>query len=288
MTTWQEEALYQGCRSRLEVSEILYDSQTEHQRLVIFENSRFGRVMMLDGVTQTTEADEFIYHEMLTHLPILAHGNVQRILIIGGGDGGTAEEALKHSTIEHITMVEIDATVVELSKKYLPAICGNAFDDPRLDLVIADGVDYVAKYEGPGFDLIIIDSTDPIGPGEVLFTKDFYTDCKSCLAAGGIIVTQNGVPFMQGEELRGTMQIFESLFDDATCYLASVPTYVGGPMAFGWGTDNATARHTPIDVIARRFDSAGVTTGYYLPEMHAQAFALPRYVDELVNPPVTR
>ena len=284
MTTWLDETLHPGLRAGLEADRILYDSETEHQRLVIFENRLFGRVMMLDGVTQTTEADEFIYHEMLTHLPILAHGAVQRVLIIGGGDGGTAEEALKHQTLEHVTMVEIDATVVELAKQHLPSICGDAFNDPRLDLVIADGVAFVADHQGPGYDLIIIDSTDPVGPGEVLFTPAFYEGCKRCLNEGGVLVTQNGVPFLQAGELRDTMATFKGLFADATCYLATVPTYVGGPMAFGWGTDNPAIRQTPVEVVAQRLTETDLALRYFRPGLQLAAFVLPGYIEALVNP----
>ena len=174
-----------------------------HQRIRVFENARFGRVLTLDGVVQTTEGDEFIYHEMMAHVPILAHGAARRVLIVGGGDGGMAREVLRHRAVEHVTMVEIDAGVVEFSKKYLPSLSAGAFDDPRLDLVIADGADFVAQTDRR-FDVAIIDSTDPVGPGEVLFTDTFYGRAKRCLAPGGVLVTQNGVPFMQGDELAGT------------------------------------------------------------------------------------
>ena len=142
------------------------------------------------------------------------------------------EEVLKHPTIETVTMVDIDRTVIDISREFLPSICGNAFDDPRTDLVIDDGLKFVAR-EGAKFDIIIIDSTDPIGPGEALFRADFYADCRRRLSDGGVLVTQNGVPFLQPDELAGTMRAFRTLWRDATCYLATVPTYFGGPMAFG-------------------------------------------------------
>ncbi|MEM7171485.1 MAG: polyamine aminopropyltransferase, partial [Pseudomonadota bacterium] len=196
MTEWVEETLHGDFATRFRVDRVLYDSQTDHQRLVLFENQTFGRMLVLDNVIQTTERDEFIYHEMLAHLPILAHGAVRRVLIIGGGDGGMLEEVLKHETVEQVTMVEIDASVTDFAKEHLRVICQEAFEDPRTSLVIADGVDFVSACEDR-FDLIIIDSTDPIGPGEVLCTESFYASCKACLADGGILVTQNGVPFLQ-------------------------------------------------------------------------------------------
>ncbi len=284
MSGWFDETLHEDMALRLKADRMLYDSKTEHQRIVLFENALFGRVLMLDGVVQTTEGDEFIYHEMLTHLPILAHGRVRRVLIIGGGDGGMLEEVLKHAGIESATLVEIDPQVIAFSKQYLGKICGEAFDDPRTRIVIANGVDYVATCKDR-FDLIITDSTDPIGPGEVLFTERYYTSCKSCLAPGGVLVTQNGVPFLQGEELQGTLRILRQNFADATCYLATVPTYAGGPMAFGWASDDTTLRRTPLDVLEARHAATGIATRYYNPRVHLGAFALPGYVSDLIEEP---
>ena len=282
MSDWSEEILHRDFRIKLKVDRVLFDSETEHQRLKLFENATFGRVLTLDSVTQTTEGDEFIYHEMMAHLPILAHGRAKRVLVIGGGDGGMAEEVLKHKSVEHVTMVEIDAGVVEFSKRYLPNICKGAFDDPRLNLVIADGAQFVAETQDR-FDVAIIDSTDPMGPGEVLFTETFYANVKRCLTEGGIIVTQNGVPFLQGGELTGTMRAFGKLFRDASCYLATIPTYVGGPMAMGWGTDDASLRQLPEEELNKRFRAAGLETRYYTPGVHKAAFALPPYVQKLIG-----
>lgn len=273
---WMREQLHAHYAQGLTVDKLLYDSQTDHQRLRVFENGTFGRVLTLDDVIQTTEGDNFIYHEMLTHVPILAHGAAKRVCIIGGGDGGMAREVLKHASVDHMTMVEIDAGVVEFSKEYLPMLSQGAFDDPRLDLVIADGAEFMKTTQG-GYDVIIVDSTDPVGPGEVLFTDSFYGHAKRALTPGGILVTQNGVPFMQGDELTNTMRAFQALFGDATCYLATVPTYAGGPMAFGWGTDG-DARAVPLEVLQKRFSDTGLTTDYYTPEVHKAAFALPGYV----------
>ena len=280
MPGWSVETLHDDYRQCLREDRVLYDSETEHQRLRVFETPRFGRVLTLDGVVQTTEGDEFIYHEMLTHVPILAHGGAKRVLIVGGGDGGMAREVLRHRSVEHVTMVEIDRGVVEFCREYLPSLSAGAFDDPRLELVIADAADYVRQSDA-AFDVIISDSTDPVGPGEALFTESFYANAKARLAEGGILVTQNGVPFLQPEELRNTMAAFATLFADAGCYLATVPTYAGGPMAFGWGTDG-TARDVPVDVLAGRLAAAGIAPRYYTPEVHKAAFALPGYVRALM------
>ena len=281
MTRWYEEALHQGISFKIEATEVLYDSQTEHQRVVIFENPVLGRVMTLDDIVQTTQGDEFIYHEMMAHVPILAHGAARKVLIIGGGDGGMLEEVLKHRAIEQATMVEIDASVVDLAKQHLRPICGAAFEDPRTELVIADGVDFVARAQDR-YDVVIIDSTDPVGPGEVLFQEDFYKNCRRCLAPGGILVTQNGVPFLQGPELTGTLACFRRHFADATCYLATVPTYFGGPMAFGWASDDPAPRRVALDRLRTRFAAAAIETGCYTPEVHLGAFALPPYIAKLI------
>ena len=282
MEEWSEEVLHDDLHIKIRIDKLLFDSKTEHQRLKLFESRTFGRVLTLDSVVQTTESDEFIYHEMMAHLPILAHGKAKRVLIIGGGDGGMAEEVLKHASVARVTMVEIDAGVVEISKQYLPSICRQAFDDPRLNLVVADGAKFVAGTE-ERFDIAIIDSTDPIGPAEVLFTEAFYGNVKRCLNDGGIVATQNGVPFLQGDELTSTLAAFRKLFRDSTCYLATVPTYVGGPMAFGWGTDDSSLRLVGEDELARRFAAADIETRYYTPAVHKAAFALPPYIQDMIE-----
>jgi len=280
LSDWNIERLHADHAQGLRIAQEHYDSHTDHQRLRVFENPTFGRILTLDGVVQVTEADNFIYHEMLTHTPILAHGAAKRVLIVGGGDGGMAREVLKHESVEQVTMVEIDGGVVEFSKQYLPGISAGAFDDPCLDLVIADGADFMRDNRDQ-FDVIIIDSTDPIGPGEVLFTDTFYDHARARLTERGIIVTQNGVPFLQGDELTGTMRAFKALFADYTCYLATIPTYAGGPMALGWGS-NGDARHVDLDTLKARFAAAGIETDYYTPEVHKAAFALPPYVSRLI------
>ena len=278
------ETLYEGYGQRFRVEKMLHEVRTEHQHLVIFENPRMGRVMALDGVIQTTEADEYIYHEMLTHVPILAHGTAKRVLIIGGGDGGMLREVAKHDSVEHITMVEIDGTVVDMCKEFLPNHSKGAFDDPRLNLVIDDGMRFVATTTEK-FDVIISDSTDPIGPGEVLFSENFYQACHRCLNEGGILVTQNGTPFMQLGEVQTTAGRLRSLFPDWHFYQAAIPTYIGGAMTFAWGATDTAYRKLSRDVLRQRFAGSGIVTRYYNPEIHIGAFALPQYVLQAVNKP---
>ena len=279
-----QETLYDGYGQRFRIDQMLHEVRTEHQHLVIFQNARMGRVMALDGVIQTTEADEFIYHEMLTHVPILAHGRAKRVLIIGGGDGGMLREVAKHASVEHITMVEIDGTVVDMCKQYLPNHSSGAFDDPRLNLVIDDGMRFVAT-TAEKFDVIISDSTDPIGPGEVLFSENFYEACRRCLSDGGILVTQNGTPFMQLGEVQTTASRMNGLFADWHFYMAAVPTYIGGSMTFAWGSTDAEYRKLPLETLRQRFAGSGIVTRYYNPEIHQGAFALPQYVLHAIKKP---
>ncbi len=276
------ETLYDGYGQFLDVEEVYLERKTDHQHIIIFKHVGFGRVMALDGVVQTTERDEFIYHEMLTHVPLLAHGEARRVLIIGGGDGGMLREVVKHSGVDAVTQVEIDQTVIDMCREYLPNHSQGAFDDPRLRLVIDDGFNYV-NTTADRYDVIIIDSTDPIGPGEQLFSAGFHTACKRCLNPGGVLVTQNGVVFLQPDEVRQTANNFRDTFADWHFYTAAVPTYVGGVMAFGWGSDDAALRQVAPVTLATRFASAGVETRYYTPEVHAAAFALPRYMLDLIE-----
>ena len=279
-----QETLYEGYGQRFSIDKMLHEVRTEHQHLVIFENARMGRVMALDGVIQTPEADEFIYHEMLTHVPILAHGLARRVLIIGGGDGGMLREVAKHRDVESITMVEIDGTVVEMCKEFLPEHSKGAFDDPRLNLVIDDGMRFVATTEEK-FDVIISDSTDPIGPGEVLFSENFYQACRRCLNDGGILVTQNGTPFMQLTEVQTTAKRMAGLFPDWHFYQAAVPTYIGGAMTFAWGACDSDSRKLSLETLHQRFIGSGIVTRYYNPHIHLGAFALPQYVLQAINKP---
>jgi spermidine synthase len=278
---WIAETLYEkeGLTTAYRADEVLYEENTGQQHLVIFDNPVFGRMMALDGATQVAERDEFIYHEMMTHVPILAHGSAKKVLIIGGGDGGILRECTRHKALEKITMVEIDPAVTEFSKEHLAMVSAGAFDDKRLDLVFADGTKFVAE-SSESYDVVIVDSTDPIGPGAVLFEENFYRNAKARLAPGGVIVTQNGVPFLQPAELTGTIEKFRRLFAVASCYLATIPTYVGGPMAMGWGTDDKALTDVPVETLRARFAAADFDTRYYTPEVHKAAFALPRYVQK--------
>jgi spermidine synthase len=284
MARWVEETLHEHFRFRFKADEVFFESQTEHQHLIIFSNATFGRVMMLDGVVQLTEADEFVYHETLAHVPLFGLGldRPRKVLIIGGGDGGVLREVLRHDAVEKAVLCEIDRSVIDLCREHLPNISQGSFDNPRAEIVISDGTKLVAETD-ERFDVIIVDSTDPIGPGKVLFTKEFYTDCKRALKPGGVLLTQQGLPFVYGQEVRQSMGYFRNLFADAVGLMIHVPTYIGGPMALSWCSDDGALREMPQETLNARFAAAGLAMKYYTPALHKGAFALPAFIQRLVD-----
>lgn len=282
MADWFTEILHDDLAQQLKVREVLYEGRTRFQDAVVFRNGRLGKVLVLDDVVQTTLGDEFVYHEMLAHVPLFSHPGPKRALIIGGGDGGLLEETLKHRGLEQVTMVELDDGVIKLARTHFQELNKGAFDDPRTNLIVGDGAKFVAETD-ERFDVIMIDSTDPQGPGEVLFSKEFYGDCRRSLAEGGVLVTQNGVPFLQGPELTSSVGHFRALFQEGTAYVITVPTYAFGMMALGWATDAPALRQTPLETLEARFAAAGFETQYYTPEVHKASFALPMYVKRLID-----
>ncbi len=276
------ESLYPGWGQTLKQDKVLFEHQTHHQHLVIFKNQQWGTVMMLDGVVQTTEKDEFIYHEMMTHVPMFAHPCPKRVLIIGGGDGGILREVLKHQSVEQVVQVEIDQAVIDMCCQYLPKHSAGAFDDSRVRVIIDDGVNYVNQ-TSEQFDVIISDSTDPIGPGESLFTSVFYLGIKKCLSKGGVFVAQNGVCFMQMDELLNSHQRLQPLFEDVTFYSAAVTTYVGGMMTFAWASQTPSLKAVDENNLIRRFEESNISTNYYHPQIHKASFVLPKYVNDALE-----
>jgi spermidine synthase len=278
--SWVNETLYAEWGQRFLVKRELARVKSDFQDIMVFESHTHGRVMLLDGVVQITEMDEFVYQEMIVHVPLLAHGDAKRVLIIGAGDGGVLKRVLQHRTVEQAVMVEIDGEVMRLAKEFMPGIAGDAWTDPRAEVITGDGIDYVRQAAAGSFDAIIVDSTDPIGVGEVLFTEEFYANSARILSDRGLIVNQCGVPAMQAEELRETSLRRQNSFPDVWAYVAAVPTYVGGFMTLGWAAKDETLRHVGVEEIRRRAEVAGVleTTGYWTPEMHVGAFTLPPYI----------
>lgn len=277
-----KERIHDAYSQNFAVDQLIYQNTTDHFDLQIFANQKFGRVMALDGIIQTTEADEFIYHEMLTHVPLFALPQAQHVLIVGGGDGGMLREVLKHKNVRQVTQVEIDMQVVELCKKHLPKHSQNSYDDPRLNLIIDDALNYLKNCQQK-FDLIISDATDPVGPGKALFSAEFYKHCQRCLQQDGILVTQNGVAFFQMEEAISTYQHLKTLFPFASFYSAAVPTYVGGIMLFGFASNQTAFKQPDLNTLQQRHQQSAIDSRYYDPAIHLASFALPRYVQQALQ-----
>jgi spermidine synthase len=274
---WVEETFHPHWRVRLAADEVLHEVKTGLQHLVIFTNATWGTVLMLDGVCQLTTRDEFIYHEMMAHVPLMALTRPRRVLVIGGGDGGVLREVLKHPSVERATLCEIDRAVIDLSLKHYPEIARGAFDDTRTEVVIADGLKYVAE-TGERFDAILVDSSEPIGPSAVLHTREFFSGCKLALKGGGVLVTQNGLPFLFPRHLAETSAIFASLFKATSPYLCTQPCYFGGPFALNWASDAPNLLEVSEPTLARRMGTRDIAARYYTPAVHRAAFALPGYV----------
>ncbi|MEM8772777.1 MAG: polyamine aminopropyltransferase [Pseudomonadota bacterium] len=263
------------------INKKLYSDQSAHQNILVFENDMFGRMLAIDNVIQVAERDEFIYHEMITHAPILAHGAAKRILIVGGGDGGAIREVFRHNSVEHVTMVEIDPDVVDFCKKWMPMVSDGSFDDPRLNLIIGDGAKYVAATDDR-FDVVIVDSTDPVGPGAVLFTEEFYRNCKRVMKDGAVLVTQSGLPFVQRKEFTEAFSHLSGIFDYASAYQIVVPGFWGCPMLLGFASDEKARFSVSHETLRGRLNEAGFSARYYTPAHHKSAFHLAGYLRDMI------
>lgn len=270
-----------GAGIRYAVDEVMYRGRTAFQEVFIFRNSLFGKILVLDGVVQTTTSDEFIYHEMLAHTPIFAHGAVRKVLIVGGGDGGMLRQVLKHQRID-VSMIDIDPELIGICKEFLPELSQGAFDHERATLFEGDGFEFVRQSKCK-FDVIIVDSTDPLGgPGDILFSREFYQACANCLTPAGILTMQSGVPHHEAERITTLKATLGQVFQDMKIYLAPIPSYFGGHMAFGWGSNSPTLQQQSEDVLRRRFEAADISTTYYTPSIHNAAFSLPKYIQDML------
>ena len=259
--------------------ELLHAEESAFQRIEIYEHPTFGRTLVLDGAVQTSERDEFLYHEMLVHVPLFCHPEPRRVLVIGGGDGGTLRRVLEHPTVAEAVMVEIDPRVTALSREYMPSIAGDVWDDPRAKVLFEDGNAYVHA-DGEPFDAIIVDSSDPVGPGIVLFETPFYARCRSRLNPGGVFAAQVGSPIYFQDELRMAHRNASSAFEDVRIYLGHVTTYPGVAWAY-----MLCGEQLVIDgaAAADRAADRKIETRYWTPELHAGAFALPGIVRDALE-----
>ncbi len=280
MEFWFSENHTPNVQISIRVDKQLYSGKSEFQRIDVFESPEFGRFLTLDGYMMLTEKDEFIYHEMITHVPMAVHPNVKNILVIGAGDGGVVRELVRYHDIEHIDMVEIDPLVVEVCKKYLPQTACR-FDDPRLTLHFEDGLRFV-RFKENEYDLIIVDSTDPFGPGEGLFTKEFYGNCYKALKDDGILINQHESPFYP-EDAQACQRAHKNIvntFPIAKVYQAHIPTYPSGHWLFGF----ASKKYHPLrDLNETRWNMRALTCRYYTTTLHKGAFYIPAYVEELLK-----
>ena len=277
----QQDIVYGAWRVQLKIDRVIDRRKGDHHDILIFENRLFGRVLALDGIVQTTERDEFVFHEMIAHVPLFALAAPRDVLIIGGGDGGALRRVLQHPSVARVHIAEIDSGVIACSREHLPAICGKAFDDPRCTIIVADGVDYIAGTKRR-FDTILIDATDPVGPGAALVHAAFYRNCRDRLTEGGVLVTQHGVPFAEPDWLARPFARIGDAFAHTRCYLASVPANYGGFLAFTMASDSAGAFDVTMPELRRRHANASVTPRYYTPDIHQAAFALPPYITEII------
>ncbi len=280
MELWFSEPHTQDVKLSVRVERQVYSGESEFQRIDVFESPELGRFLVLDGFVMLTEKDEFIYHEMIAHVPMAVHPKVRSVLVIGAGDGGVVRELAKYPEIERIDLSEIDEQVVWACREYLPRV-SCSMDDERLHIYYEDGLKFVRRKENE-YDLIIVDSTDPFGPGEGLFTKEFYGSCYKALKEDGIMVNQHESPFYEADAMacmRAHRRIVES-FPISRVYQAHIPTYPSGHWLFGF----ASKRYHPVhDLNGERWLERGLDTRYYTPRLHEGAFCLPAYVEKLLR-----
>jgi len=279
MDLWYSESHTKNVKLSIKIDKHIFSAQSEFQRIDIFESFEFGRFLTLDGIMMLTEKDEFAYHEMLVHVPLALKPNISNVLIIGAGDGGIVRELAKYSSITQMDLVEIDPMVVSACKEYLPQTASH-LDDNRLTIHYQDGLKFVRRINKK-YDLIIVDSTDPFGPGEGLFTKEFYGNCFNILSDNGIFVNQLGSPYYQDDAaaMANAYSKLSSTFPISSAYQAHVPTYPSGHWLFGYGSKTIP----PVGSDISNWNNIGISGRYYNTTIHQGAFALPTYVQEILN-----
>ncbi len=280
MELWYTEEHTKDVRFSIRVKKQLYSGQSKFQKIDVFESNQFGRFLTLDGLMMLTEKDEFIYHEMIVHVPMATNPHIKNVLVIGAGDGGTVRELTRYDTIEKIDMVELDEQVVKVSREFLPQV-SNKLDDKRVKLFFEDGLKFVRDKENE-YDLIIVDSTDPFGPGEGLFTKEFYGNCYKALKSDGILVNEHECPYYTdyAKSMKRAHQRIKEFFPICRVYQAHIPTYPSGNWLFGF----ASKKFDPTtDVHAQEWNDLNLKTRYYNIDVHKGCFAIPNYVKEMLE-----
>ncbi len=266
-----------GCRISIRIKDVLCHYRSKYQEIAIFETEKLGRMLVLDGITMLTEFDEFAYHEMIVHVPLLVHPNPAQVLVIGGGDGGTVRELLKHPEVQEIHVCELDEEVVKACRKYLPSLA-SSFDDPKVKFFYQDGARFVNEHP-ESYDIIIVDSTDPIGPGQILFQRKFYEDMKSALKPEGIAVTQCESIYLHKHVISGVASFARELYPKLGYYLSMVPAYPSGVIGFFF----CSLKYDPVEDLSEERAQKLPGLKYYTTSLHRAAFTLPRFAEELLR-----
>ncbi|MCY7695478.1 spermidine synthase [Bacillus altitudinis] len=272
---WYTEKQTKNFGITLKVKKTLHTEQTDFQHLEMVETEEFGNMLFLDGMVMTSEKDEFVYHEMVAHVPLFTHPNPENVLVVGGGDGGVIREILKHPSVKKATLVDIDGKVIENSKKFLPSIAGK-LDDPRVEVKVGDGFMHIAEADNE-YDVIMVDSTEPVGPAVNLFSKGFYAGISKALKEDGIFVAQTDNPWFTPELITNVQRDVKEIFPITKLYTANIPTYPSGLWTFTIGSK----KYDPLAVEDSRFFD--IDTKYYTKELHKAAFVLPKFVSDLIK-----
>jgi len=262
----------------IKVKEVLFSDQSPFQKVEIIDtDSALGKILTLDDLMMTTEGDEQFYHEMIAHIPMMNHKNPKTVLVIGGGDGGTVREVLKHDTVEKVVLCEIDGMVINACKKYLPTIAGK-LNDSRVEILVEDAIEYIKTKENE-FDIVLIDSTDPMGPGEGLFTEEFYTNVRKSLKKEGIVCAQSESPVVNKEEITKMYTLLKKVFPITSTFTSPIPTYPGGYWAWAFCTEEVVPL---LYIDERRCEEITKTCKIYNKEYHLARFALPNFLKEIL------
>ncbi|ANU18091.1 spermidine synthase [Planococcus maritimus] len=272
---WYTEKQTENFGITMKINKTLHTEQTDFQYLEMAETAEWGNMLFLDGMVMTSEKDEFVYHEMVAHVPLFTHPNPENVLVVGGGDGGVIREILKHPSVKKATLVDIDGKVIEYSKKFLPSIA-SGLEDARVEVIVGDGFMHIAESENE-FDVIMVDSTEPVGPAVNLFSKGFYAGISKALKEDGIFVAQSDNPWFTPDLIKQVQSDVKEIFPITKLYLANIPTYPSGLWSFTIGSK----KYNPLEVPAERFHD--IDTKYYTPELHNAAFVLPKFVKDLTG-----
>ncbi|PJK16805.1 spermidine synthase [Chryseomicrobium excrementi] len=272
---WYTEKQTENFGITMKINKTLHVEQTEWQFLEMAETAEWGNMLFLDGMVMTSQKDEFVYHEMVAHVPLFTHPNPENVLVVGGGDGGVIREVMKHPKVKKATLVDIDGKVIEYSKKYLPEIAGE-LDNPRVEVIVGDGFMHIAKSENE-YDVIMVDSTEPMGPAVDLFTKGFYAGIHKALKEDGLFVAQSDNPWFKADLIKQVQSDVKEIFPITKLYTANIPTYPSGLWCFTIGSK----KHDPLAVPDEQFHE--VDTKYYTKELHKAAFVLPKFVKDLAG-----